>query len=133
MEKLQRANLRDRRGVAAVEFAVILPVLVIIFLGGIGVCHLINLKHQATFVAHSAALDAIKEVNLLSDAKSKATRLAAEAGLRNVTVNVSRSTSEKVKVEVIVPSDQNFSLNLPILPSSVKAEAFSYRSAAFAD
>lgn len=61
----------SRRGVAAVEFAIMLPVLIVLMIGTIEFCQLIYLREKALLAAHEGARVAIK--------RSATTALAREA------------------------------------------------------
>lgn len=47
----RRAIFRDERGVSAVEFALILPVLIVLYLGGVELSHTISVDRKVTSVA----------------------------------------------------------------------------------
>ena len=116
-----------RQGVATVEFAVIVPLLLLLFTGGITATHLVSLKHQATIIAHKAALDAMKPENDFSTVETRAEEFATSAGLNAVDVKVSSHKTEIVIVQVNIPVASNFSLSSKITPTDVKAQAFAFR------
>ena len=122
-----RRNRFARQGVATVEFAVIVPLLVLLFFGGITATHLVSLKHQATIIAHSAALDAMKQENDFATVETKAKAFAASAGLKGVDVTASMSSSEIVSVAVSIPVSGNFSLSNASTPETVKTTVFAFR------
>ena len=124
-----RRNRFARQGVATVEFAVIVPLLVILFFGGITATHMVSLKHQATIIAHTAALDAMKAENDFATVETRSKAFAQSAGLNNVDVTVSMSGAEIVSVEVSIPVSGNFSLSNSSTPESVKSTAFAFRPA----
>ncbi len=63
---LRRAYVRDERGVSAVEFALILPVLVILYLGGVELSHTISVDRKVTSVA-SAVGDLVAQGSTIDD------------------------------------------------------------------
>jgi len=63
------------RGIAVVEFAICLPVLVLIVLGSIEACNMIFLKQALTEAAYQGALEAIKP---------NATQTAVESRIQSV-------------------------------------------------
>lgn len=68
-----RSFLRDRRGTVALEFAVILPSLLLIFIGGLDLALAMLTEQQLTFVTESAARCAAeKNPNCLSVAATEA-------------------------------------------------------------
>ena len=132
-KKKTKNSKLNRQGVAAVESAVVIPLLVLIFFGGISASHLLSLKHHATIIASSAAKDAMKAENTFALVETRYEALASAAGLNNVDVIVSRESADVVRVEVVVPVADNFTMNLSQLPSEMRAQMFTRRSAEFDD
>ncbi len=58
---LQKRNRRRASGVATIEFAVCLPILVIVIFGSIEACNMIFLKQSLTEASHQGALLAMKQ------------------------------------------------------------------------
>jgi len=55
LSRLARLVKRDERGVAAVEFALLAPVLVMLFIGIVEICHAVTIDRRVSQAAHSTA------------------------------------------------------------------------------
>ena len=62
-----RRLLRDKRGVSAVEFAMLLPLMVTLYLGGVEVSQAVAIDRKATLIARSLA-DLIAQSTTVSNA-----------------------------------------------------------------
>lgn len=112
-ERIRRAsgNARGgwRDGVAAVEFAIVLPILLILVLGSVELCQRLYLRQSTTIAAYegvrvaarktSAAADVTKRCNsLLADRKiTGATVIVTPADFKNLT------TGATINVQIKVP------------------------------
>lgn len=79
---MRRPRSQSRRGVAATEFAVCLPVLMLLLLGAIECCSMIFLKQALSVAAYEAAHTA-----LLPDATAADARRTGQAMLADRNVN----------------------------------------------
>lgn len=111
-------NYPCRSGAALVEFAVVLPVLVLILLGTIETCTMIFLRQSLTIAAYEGARVSIVPESEESDVRNAATHLLNLRRIKNATVKVSPSDIEKapygsfIRVEVTAPCSQNSVLPL---------------------
>ncbi len=135
MFKLRKNSLiqKGRRGIAAVEFAVVAPLITLIFIGGISSIQLISLKHQATLIASSAGISAMKPEKSFAVVEAEAESFAKAAGLKNVEVDVRRTDHEIVAIDVSMPVKENFFLNSGFLPERIGNRLFTFRSVDFVD
>ncbi len=108
-----------RRGVAAVELALTLPILVAFTFGAIETCNLIFLRQALVSTTYEAARVAIQNNATTADADARAQQVLAGRGITNATIvfnpadveNTARGTP--IAVTVTVPAD-TFSI-IPIL------------------
>ncbi|MEM6331564.1 MAG: TadE/TadG family type IV pilus assembly protein [Planctomycetota bacterium] len=104
---------RDRRGVAATEFAVCLPVLVLLLLGMIETCSMVFLKQSLACVAYEGSHTAVMPGATEADVRRVCEGLLAQRRVRGATVRVSPSNlpalpdGEYFEVTVAAPTDAN--------------------------
>lgn len=119
---LQRANQRSRKrprkrnGVAAIEFAMVLPALLILTLGTMDLCSLMFLKESVVLAAYEGARQGVGRGRTNADVTARVTEFLDE---RNINHNGAGSvvisgggfgnaeTLEAITVTVTVPSDGN--------------------------
>ena len=110
---------RKRRGAAAIEFAFILPVLVVLTLGTIDLCSVMFLKESVTLAAYEGARRGVGRGQTNSDVFDRATEFLDERGISydsEQAVSISNpgfgtaETLENVTVTVQVPCDGNLLL-----------------------
>lgn len=103
----RRARRLRRRGATAVEFALVAPIVFLLFFGAIEIARLSFLHHTAENAAYEAARKAIVAGGTEQNARAEATRLleAVQAG-NNVEVDVDEEV-DRVAVEVRVPVADN--------------------------
>jgi Flp pilus assembly protein TadG len=103
-------------GVAAVEFAIILPVLMLLILGGMDVGHMLYIDHLITNASREGARDAVKYTNSAVDPGSDVISAYVKTTLNyntfnlanfNVTVNYTGSSPDKIAT-VTVTADKNW-------------------------
>jgi Flp pilus assembly protein TadG len=87
-----RRLLRDKRGISAVEFAMLLPLMVTLYLGGVEVSQAIAIDRKVTLLARSLA-DLVAQASSISNSDSS-NILAATASI------VAPYSDEKLKITV---------------------------------
>jgi Flp pilus assembly protein TadG len=99
LARLQRCLsrcLKDERGMSAVEFALLLPLLVTLYLGGVEVSQAITIDRKVTLVARTVA-DLSSQVSSISDSDmtnilAASTSVVAPYSTTNMKVTVSQIT-----------------------------------------
>lgn len=104
MRSVHRAN--ERRGTTTVEFAVVLPVILIVFMGSIEMTNLNTLRNMANDAAFQAARQGIVPGTSTAEAKTVAEDFLDDMGVLSYTVNVDDS-SQQITATVQVPIDAN--------------------------
>lgn len=115
MNRRSRSALRstNRRGAAAVEFAVCLPILVMLIFGSIEASAMIFLKQSLNVAAYEASREAIRDGRSNADARVKANAILASRGVVgfNITFPNGESFSavrgDQIAAEVTAPSGPN--------------------------
>jgi hypothetical protein len=102
-----------RKGVAAVELAVCLPILFVVVFGGIETCNAIYLKQTATSAAYEAAKISTGSGGTEFAARTRVTEMLASSNLTGGTVNFSPalpdtlSRGTRVVASVSIPTTNN--------------------------
>lgn len=102
-----------RRGVAATEFAVCLPVLILLLLGTIECCSMIFLKQALSVAAYEAAHTALLPDATSADARRTGDAMLADRNVRSGTIQVLPGSLASVaegaffEVRVSAPTDAN--------------------------
>ena len=97
----------NRTGALTVEFAIVAPIIFLLFLGSIELTTLNLLRHTAANAAYEGARKAIIPGGTDAAAEAEARGILEALGARNdVTVSISRTTSD-VTVTVIIPVARN--------------------------
>jgi Flp pilus assembly protein TadG len=104
-----RRFLRDRRGISVVEFALLLPVMVTLFLGGTEVTQAITIKRKTTIVTRSLA-DLVSQETSITDGEMNAIFLATNSivapfSASNLKIIISSVSIDGDKAAKIVWSD----------------------------
>lgn len=103
----------SRRGIAATEFAVCLPVIVLIVLATVEACTMVFLKQALTVAAYEGARVAIAQDSASSDVQQKAEQILAERRINGGAVSVrpnnlsAISPGEYLSVTVTAPAAKN--------------------------
>ena len=110
-------RLRTRtEGAAAVEFAIILPVLMLLVLGGMDMGHMLYIDHLITTASREGARDAVKYTTSAGDPSSDTISAYVKTTLNynslnlsnfNVTVDYSGSSPDKIAT-VTVTADKHW-------------------------
>jgi len=120
-----------RKGVAAVEFAIVAPVLLIILLGTIETCTMIFLQQSLTIAAYEAARVTVVPNTKTSEVNAAATRLLSRRRVKGFTIKITPSNFQAasygtfIRVEVAAPCNENspispFYFNSKTLTGSVE-------------
>lgn len=96
----RRTRNSNRRGVAAAEFAVCLPVMVLLVLGMIETCSMIFLKQSLAVAAYEGAHMAVKP-----GATSAEVRATCQGILRDRRVNAANIQINPGSVDAVAPGD----------------------------
>ncbi len=109
---MTRRNSRRRRGVAAAEFAVCLPVMILLVVGAVETSSMIFLKQSLTVAAFEGGRTAIAPNATTDDVKKTCETILSDRRVNGGTVTVTPSVEnaavgEFVQVEVTAPCDQN--------------------------
>ncbi|MEZ6130643.1 MAG: TadE/TadG family type IV pilus assembly protein [Planctomycetaceae bacterium] len=83
-----------RSGVAAAEFAVCLPILVVLLIGTIEACSMIYLKQTLSIAAYEAARVSTIPGAVTSDVQAAADAILVARGVNNPTVTISPANFE---------------------------------------
>jgi len=114
--KRTRHGSRKRRGVATLEFAMVLPVLMILTIGTMDLCSLMFLKESVVIAAYEGARQGVDRGRTNADVTARVTAFLDERGINHSgagSVTISgpgfggASTLEAVTVTVSVPADGN--------------------------
>jgi len=102
---------RKRRGATAVEFAIVLPILLTFTFASLDFLRANNLLHTAENAAYEAARRGIVPGSSASDCEDVANELLAMLGTDGAVVTVTPATilteTETVTVDISIPMDQN--------------------------
>jgi Flp pilus assembly protein TadG len=106
-----RPNAVCRRGVTTVEFAVTIPILIVVLIGLFELVRLTNIRHAADNAAYEAARHVIVPGASAAEATTKGKDLLRRAGVKNSTLAVTPSPITEdtalVTVTVTVPLSTN--------------------------
>lgn len=102
----------DRRsGLAAVELAICLPVLVLLVLGSIELTNFIFLKHALTSAAYEGVREAVRREGTDASSTAMAQQVLTARGIQGASVRVTPGTQitsgQPLTVEVSAPSSSN--------------------------
>ena len=105
--------LHGRRGVATVELAFVLPVLLIIVFGTIEVCQRIFLRQSAVIVAYEGARLAARGISTNAEVTTRCQQLLTSRRVQNATVTtvpinfMQSPTGTEIRVTITVPWADN--------------------------
>lgn len=118
MTTLRHRKNPTRRGVAAAEFAVCLPVIVLLVLGMIETCSMIFLKQSLAVAAYEGAHMAVKPGATAGDVQTTCEGILSDRRVNAASIRVTPSTIEStpagdyMEIRITAPSDQNSVLPL---------------------
>jgi hypothetical protein len=107
----KQTPMRIRQGAALVEFAIVFPLVLLIFAGMIEISRVLLLQHSADTAAYEGARSAMVPGASADDATQAATDLLQAAGLKSSTITVTPSvvteTTPLITVRVEIPISPN--------------------------
>ena len=102
---------QTRRGAAAVEFAVVAPLLFLFFFAAFEFCRVAMIRHTADNAVYEACRAGIIPGATAIDAQQEAQRIMASLGVNNVNISVTPSSivrdTPEITVRMEVPLDTN--------------------------
>ena len=105
------AHVPDRRGAHTAEFALVLPIILLLFFGGIEFARMNMLRHVVDNASYEAARHVIVPGATAQEGIDRAKSILAVMGAQNATVvitpNPIREETENVSVKVTLPSTGN--------------------------
>ncbi len=102
-----------RRGVAATEFAVCLPVIVLLILGTLECCTMIFLKQSLTIAAYEGVRTALEDGAVTTDVRRTSQQILTQRRVQGGTTAVNPNnipavpTGQYITVTVTAPADRN--------------------------
>ena len=88
MKSPQHTASKSRRGIAAVEFAVCLPVLVLVVFGSIEACTMVFLKESLTVAAYEGSRTALEPTATEADVTARCLEVLTDRNVQGGTVQV---------------------------------------------
>jgi len=123
----KKHRLKNRRGVAAVEAAVCLPLLIIIWFGTFEVTRRTSLQQQAQLLAANAAHQILESNDSFDTIEIDTLNLADSLGLEGCDVQISRVDSQIVETSVSMDFGQNSPISSILSGEQVISNYYSYR------
>lgn len=112
-QRYPKSNIQPRRGVAAVEFALTLPLLMILVVGSIEASNAIFLRQAMTIAAYETAQIASAYGGSEAEAKQRGQEILDSYGVDDATITVfppitaMTAPGDKVEVTITAPSNAN--------------------------
>lgn len=116
-------SARSRRAVATVEFAICLPILLLISFGLIEVCSMIFVKQGLTVAAYEAAHRAVQPAATSEQAIAVGNAILVERRIADAEITIAPANLQDIEqgeyftITVIAPADSNRLVPIPLLTS----------------
>ena len=123
----RRFRTNKRRGLAAVEAAVCMPVLIVIWFGTVEISRVLTLKHQGQLIASTAAHRVIDSTKELSEIETDMEALAETIGIVDADVTLSRFNSEIVESQITINVAKNSTFGTLLTTPQVTSKYYSFR------
>jgi Flp pilus assembly protein TadG len=98
---------RSRTGTTTVEFAFVVPIIFVLFIGAVELTRVNFLRHSAANASYEGARKAIVPGAANSEAQTAAMNLLTSLGVANGAVVTVTSDTSRVTVNVVIPVNQN--------------------------
>ncbi|MBL8810391.1 MAG: pilus assembly protein [Planctomycetaceae bacterium] len=118
LQNSRKPKAHDRSGAAIVEFALVVPLLLVIVMGTIEASTMIYLKQTLHIAAYEAARTALVPKTTVSMVETTARRILDDRRVRDTTITVTpnnfpaAAVSTWITVRVDAPSNSNFAVPL---------------------
>ena len=122
-----KRKFTNRKAVAAVEAAVCLPVLLVVWFGSFELSRMLSLKQQVQLLASNAAHEVIVGVDTFEEIETEVEALATSLGIDGADVTVTRLDSEIVSSTVTVDFGQNSPLSSVLAGRQVSSTFQAFR------
>ncbi len=129
----QRFPMKNRRGAALVEFAIVFPLVLLIFAGMIEISRVLLLQHSADTAAYEGARSAMVPGATAGEATQAARALLLAAGLKSATVTVTPLVVTEATPLITVRVEIPISPNAWISPSWFKESKVISESTLFSE
>jgi Flp pilus assembly protein TadG len=114
MDKVEMKRTRRgcrRRGVVMVEFAIVVPVLFVLFFASFEFCRVAMIRHTADNAVYEGCRVGIIPGATAEEMRAEVARIMDSLGVKQLDIEVSPTTIQKqtthVKVRITVPLDDN--------------------------
>lgn len=106
-----RKHTRRRRGAAAVEFAVVAPVFIMLVLASIEFAHVFMIQHLLVNASREGARNAVTSAATIEDVQTQVVDYLADLGIHGIDVSVTSAPAttpigQPIAVQVSVAFDQ---------------------------
>ena len=122
-----RKRIKNRQGIAAVEAAVCLPLLIIVWLGCYEVTRQTSLRQQAQVLAATAADQVISSTKSFDTIKTNIKTLADSLGIEGSSTEIKRVDSQVVEATVSFDFTRNSLISSLFRGQQVSSTYYSYR------
>lgn len=106
MRRTQRRTRSARYGVATVELAIVLPVLIALVFGAIEICQRLHVKQSALIAAYEACRVATRPISDTDDVQTHAETLLTQQNVHQATVKIRNMTQAQNDLDNIVTGDE---------------------------
>lgn len=122
-----KSRCNDRKGLAAVEAALCLPLLIIIWLGSYEMVHALGLKQQGQLLCSTAANRVIESSVDFETIESDVVTMSESIGIIDCVVDVQRLDSEVVESVVTIDFSKNSVFGSIFRTGNVTSSFYSFR------
>ena len=123
----KKQRRKNRRGIAAVEAAVCLPLLIIVWFGSFEVTRRTSLQQQAQLLASNAAHRILESTTDFETIESDTLVLAESLGIEGCQIDIARVDSELVETTVSMGFSENSPISSLLAGQQITSIYYSYR------
>jgi len=122
--KMRRNNSNSRTGAAAVEFALTLPLLLLLLFGGYELSRANMMMHTAESAAYEGARLGIVPGASADSVREETQRVLNTIGLSNTTINIEPANLAEASEQIAVTVQFSFADNTFFVPQFMDAQPF---------